>query len=214
MADLQSKLVHVRTVLPVMDVVHLVREHYGDEPGLALAWATHDDDDDDGVPHCHVMIRFPGVRRWSWLREWLNARDPHNYSKPADSWRRGVRYLLHLDNPEKESVPRGNFDSWGVDSDELAMLLAGRSSLILPAIKEASALSPYDAFSFLVEKRGFRPSECTSALNLLQALERFKRIRSGMTQSIPVPEDYFERLDRLDDEALEESMYLDDRGWT
>lgn len=209
MPDLQSKLVHVRTILPVGDVVRFIRERLSDEPGLALAWAIHD----SGNPvHCHVMIRFPAVRRWQWLRDWLNASDPHNYSKPADSWRRGVRYLLHLDNPEKEVVPRGNFDSWGIDSDELAMLLAGRSSLILPAIREASGMSPYDAFSFLVEKRGFRPSECTAALNLLQALERFKRVRSGMTQAGSVPEDYFERLDRLDDEALDESMYLDDFG--
>lgn len=209
MADLQSKLVHVRTILPVMDVVRFVRERLADEPGLCLAWAVHDA---DFPVHCHVMIRFPGVRRWQWLRDWLNSQDPHNYSRPADSWRRGVRYLLHLDNPEKGVVPRGSFDSWGVDSDELAMLLAGRSSLILPAIREASGMSPYDAFSFLVEKRGFRPSECTAALNLLQALERFKRVRSGMTQSVPVPESYFERLDRIDDEALDESMYLDDFG--
>lgn len=207
---LQSKLVHVRTVLPVADVVCFVREHLNDEPGLAVAWAVHDSE----PVHCHVMIRFPSVRRWAWLRDWLNGKDPHNYCKAADSWRRGVRYLLHLDNPEKEVVPRANFDSWGVDSDEVAMLLAGRSSAILPAIREASGMSPYDAFAFLVERRGFRPSECTAALNLLQALERFKRVRSGMSQAVAVPEDYFERLDRIEDEALEESMYLEDRGWT
>lgn len=200
----QSKIVSIRTILPPMAVVARIRETVDD---CEIAWAVHDQD--VSTVHCHVMLRFPSVRRWRWLRDWLNENDPHNRSVPGDSWRRGVRYLLHLDNPEKPPVPRSALGTFNIDDDDLAQLLAGKTSLLLPALREALSMSPYDAFSFLVERRGFRPHECTSALNLLAALQRAKSFRADLAVSFPVPETAEERIDRLDDEQFEIDEWSD-----
>lgn len=204
---LQSKLVSIRTVADPLVVVH---EILAKCPEAVVCWARHVEE--GKVPHAHLMVRFPSVRRWGWLRDWLNVRDAHNYSKPADSWRRGVRYLLHLDNPEKAVVPRSEFCSVGLDEDEQAQLLAGRSSNILPALREVitGGMSPYDAFAFLVERKGFRPSECTSAINLLISLNRAKHVRDSLSVGFCMPETNDERFDRLDDEAIDESLFNDD----
>ena len=199
----QSRIVAIRSILPAPRIVDRIKSEV---PEAQIAWAVHD----HGVtPHCHVMVRFPSVRRWQWLFDWMRDNDPHNRCVPGDSWRRGVRYLLHLDNPEKPPVQRSAFASYNVDEDDVAQLLAGRSSLLLPALREALSMSPYDAFSFLVEKRGFKPHECTSAINLLAALQRAKSFRSDLACSFPCPEDPEERADRLDDEAFEEDEWLD-----
>lgn len=194
----QSKLVSIRSILPPMMIVSRVREETEE---ASIAWAVHDQD--VSTVHCHVMIRFPSVRRWKWLRDFMNENDPRNRCVPADSWRRGVRYLLHLDNPEKPPVPRSALGTFNIDDDDLAQLMAGKTSLLLPALREALSMSPYDAFSFLVERRGFKPHECTSAINLLVALQKSKSYRSDFSVSFVEPETSEERFDRLDDEQFE-----------
>lgn len=203
----QSKIVSIRSILDPLSIVSRVKENTEE---CCIAWAVHDQDEKN--VHCHVMIKFPSVRRWSWLRTYLNDCDPHNRCVAGDSWRRGVRYLLHLDNPEKPVVPRSALGTYNIDDDDLSMLLAGRSSSLLPALREASVMSPYDAFSFLVERRGFRPSECTAGINLLIALERMKSVRSSLSQCFVVPEDSEERFSRLDDESLEEQEFLENQA--
>lgn len=194
----QSKIVSIRTILNPAFVVGRIRD-FCDES--AIAWVTHYGTD---VEHSHIMVRFPSVRRWKWLRDWFDENgDPHNRTVAGDSWRRGVRYLLHLDNPEKHEVPRADLHTYNIDDDDLSQLLAGRASLILPSLRDALSMSPYDAFSFLVERRGFRPSECTSAINLLLALQRAKTSRGDFAVTSSGPESYDEKLDRLDDEQFE-----------
>lgn len=201
----QSKIVSIRTVLPPQLVVERIKL-FTEE--CEIAWAVHDQE--VSVVHSHIMVKFPSVRRWKFLRVFMAENgDPHNRCVAGDSWRRGVRYLLHLDNPEKPPVPRSALCTFNVDDDDLSQLLAGRSSLLLPALKEALSMSPYDAFSYLVERRGFKPHECTAAINLLSALQRAKSYRADLATSFPMPETPDERFDRLDDEQLEVDEWLD-----
>lgn len=191
MINTQSRIVHVRTILPVRYVVDWVRSWLDD--AVQIVWAIHDE---DGKPlHCHVILRFPAVTRWQKLFDWLEKPhddgspfDPHAYCKAAKSWTRSVRYLLHLDNPEKAVIPRSALDSFNLDEDELAQILAGRSSGLLDAIRAASLMSPYDAFAYLVERRGFRPGECSAGVRLLRELEALKRVRSDLGRSVVVPD--------------------------
>lgn len=124
MADsLQSTMVNVKTVLPVEDVRRKVMSLW---PSCIFVAATHDEP--GKVKHCHCVVRFEVPTRWNLLRQWLETHDPHNYSKPARSWRRSVRYLLHLDNPDKSRIPRAALVSDGIDEDELEQLLGSQSS--------------------------------------------------------------------------------------
>lgn len=216
----QSKLVHIRTILPVSVVVAQCKELFGKDE-IEMVWATHDD---GNVPHCHVVLRFAGVRRWQCLYDWMMANDPHSFTKAARSWPRQVRYLLHLDNPEKPPVKRSALGWHNVDEDDLSLLLAGRASGLLDAINASMSMSPIDAFSYLVEKRGFKPGECISGVRLLRELEGLKHVRASVRVSAPLsPESPEEKddeaLEWYDDQMIEESIAalddeIDDTTWS
>lgn len=177
---LRSRLVALRTSPQAVEpstVCAWIRENY---PETAILWARHDPP--DGETHHHFVLRFPSVEVWNPLRDWLQSPevDPHSNSRPARSFVRASRYLLHLDNPEKHPVPRENLSFEGIDPDEVAEVMGGERAPILAAIVECADLSPVDAFEFLVTQRGFKPSECSSAIRLLYELERLKRLRSGL----------------------------------
>lgn len=191
MSDVQqSRYVSVKTAAISPDtVVSFVREHW---PDAAVLWATHDKD--GNTPHTHLVIRFSSSVRWTSLRRWLMASDAHSYSAPARSWSRSVRYLLHLDNPEKTQYPVSSLHSTGIDADEVAQLVGSKSSYsdIFFALGSVVGLSTGQQFLELVG-RGFRPSDITQVLRCLRELDCFRSstFRGDCVQSCerPAPHD-------------------------
>lgn len=182
MADLQSRFVNIkcnmdRTGLKPEDVVAWIthekgeiKDEFGDDfggwPDASVFWAVHDE---AGKPlHFHMVVRFPSVVRWGRLRAWLRRKDEHHYSQPARAFNRSVRYLLHLDNAEKEPIPRENLKTTeNVDESELSMLLGAPRSCILHDIRSLPAQETFRAFDYLVNERGHSPNEVAQVLRCL-----------------------------------------------
>lgn len=178
MANLQSRYVNCKSVASPSVVVAKLQALY---PQAAIVWAVHDMED---PIHTHYVVRFQSVTRWNTFREWLMRIDPHSYSAPARSWQRSIRYLLHLDNPEKPKVPRENLHSENIDDSELSMLLGAPKSAILADIASIGNRNPFEAFEYLVCTKGHQPSEVSAAIRCLIDLERF---RTEVKRFAPVP---------------------------
>lgn len=71
-----------------------------EKPNARLAWAEHPAEGECPV-HFHLAGTFPAPVRLREALEQLCVIDPHCYIKPCRSFRSSVRYLAHLDNPEK-----------------------------------------------------------------------------------------------------------------
>lgn len=181
MADsLQSTMVNIKTVLAVEDVRRKVMSLW---PSCIFVGATHDEP--GKVKHCHCVVRFEVPTRWNLLRQWLETHDLHNYSKPARSWRRSVRYLLHLDNPDKSRIPRAALVFDGIDEDELEQLLGSHKLKILDSLVVAQSMPLDQRFRYLVEVRGHLPSEVSAALRCLLDLEKWSESRRGQPSALP-----------------------------
>ena len=169
----QGRMANLKTVLPAEQVAGFIASKW---PDASIVWATHDEP--GKVKHVHLVVRWPHVVRWDALAVWLHANDGHEYAAPAQSWRRSVRYLLHLDNPEKARIPRESLGSCNLDESELAQLLTAQRLPILESLILADAKPLHERFAFLVVERGHAPSEVSAALRCMMDLERWEETRS------------------------------------
>lgn len=203
----QGKLVNIKTVLLLEDVRQYVHDNFD---GACIVGAVHDEE--GKVRHCHVVVRFVGVTRWAKLAQWLHERDGHEYAEPAQSWRRSVRYLLHLDNPEKALIPRDALVSENIDDSELSQLLGASKLPILESLIAAQSLPVHRRFEFLVCERGHHPSEVSAAIRCMLDIEKWERTRSalGLAESA-LPRGVVESDDSTPQE-LEEMGLFDDEG--
>lgn len=202
----QGKLVNVKTVLPMPRVFEFVNSTF-DAP--CIVGAVHDEE--GKVRHCHVVIRFVGVTRWEKLAAWLHENDGHEYAEPAQSWRRSVRYLLHLDNPEKARIPREALVAERIDDSELSQLLGASKLPILESLVAAQSLPLHRRFEFLVCERGHQPSEVSAALRCMMDLEKWERTRTaaGMESALPAR---MVESDEFTARELEEMGLFDEEG--
>lgn len=74
-----------------------------EKPNSRLAWVEHPDEGETPV-HYHLAASFPAPVRLREALEQLCVIDPHCYIKPCRNFRASVRYLAHLDNPEKHKI--------------------------------------------------------------------------------------------------------------
>lgn len=192
MAELRSKYVAIKTSLEAIPnpevVVNWIRTAKSDgglgQPDAAVCWANHPAES-GGHPHTHYIVRFPEQVYWGSLRSWLQdpIRDPHSYSDVGRSWTRSVRYLLHLDNPEKEPISRDNLKYVGLDVSEIEVLLGAPRQSLLNDIQSVHA--PRSTFRFvnwLVNERGHSPGEVASMIRCVLAASEYVARLSELEQ--------------------------------
>lgn len=64
----------------------------------SYAYIYHNPDDTDNCRHIHVCLDYTNPRSWTTIfNTYLGA-----HIEPCKYWNKALRYLLHLDNPEKE----------------------------------------------------------------------------------------------------------------
>lgn len=204
----QGKMVNIKTVLPPNEVRDYVSKHYD---GATVVGAVHEEP--GKVKHCHIVVRFVGVTRWAGLCDWLHEKDGHEYCEPAGSWRRSVRYLLHLDHPEKAKIDRDALFCENIDDSELSQLLGASKLPILESFVAAQSLPLHRRFEFLVCERGHLPSEVSVALRCMMDLEKWERTRTmqGMAGSA-LPETMVESDDSTVRELEEMGLFDEDGG--
>lgn len=173
----QSRMANVKCALSAVPPERVVALFAAFSPDASIVYAEHREE--GKVPHAHYVVRFPATVRWTNVAQTLRDIDGHEYAEAAKSWRRSVRYCLHLDNPEKARIPREALHAVNVDESELSMLLGAARLPILESLALAERLPLSERFSFLVIERGHQPSEVSAALRCMLDLERWSDCRTA-----------------------------------
>lgn len=173
----QGRMANVKCALSAISPDRVCALFLAISPEASIVYAEHRED--GKVPHAHYVVRFPFTVRWTSVAQTLHDIDGHEYAAPAKSWRRSVRYLLHLDNSEKARIPRESLHSINIDESELSMLLGSARLPILESLALAERLPLSERFSFLVVERGHQPSEVSAALRCMLDLEKWSDCRTA-----------------------------------
>lgn len=168
----RSKYVFLKTVVdPGLVIAPWLRERYC---GWSMVWAKHEHDPKN--VHYHAVIRFASTESWQWLRDRLQSPsvDPHAFSQAGRGWQRCVRYLLHLDSPDKPAIPRSNLSYIGdITDDEISMLLGRPRASLLSDIRNAPHKDTFALVDWLVNEKGHTPGEVAQMLRCITAVNQF-----------------------------------------
>lgn len=199
----RSKYVFIKTIWnPGETIVPLLRDRCHD---WAIVWAKHQDDPLN--VHYHAVIRFASTESWQWLRNSLMENDPHSYSAAARGWQRCVRYLLHLDSPDKPPIPRENLSYAGdISDDEVSMLLGRPRAYLLHDLQTAPFRDTFRLVDWLINERGHGPGEVTAMLNCIMAANKFL----GPLAASPEVSSSNASIDESPDSPPGESGFVDD----
>ena len=121
------------------------------EMGLIFAYILHDKDiNPDGTPkkpHYHLLLFFDGKKSFEQIKEItdvLNAPNPQRVKNPKGM----VRYLIHMDNPEKFQYKREDIKCFGgADIDKYFELSMSSRMIILWEIVEFIKENEIDNFA-------------------------------------------------------------------
>ena len=124
------------------------------EMGLVFAYILHDKDvNPDGTPkktHYHLLLFFDGKKSFEQIKEItdvLNAPNPQRVKNPKGM----VRYLIHMDNPEKYQYKREDIKCiGGADIDKYFELSMSSKAIILRDIMQFIKDSEMDNFADFV----------------------------------------------------------------
>lgn len=145
------------------------REH----DACRIAWAEHPAEGNKPA-HFHVVARFDKTTDCNALRELVNGIDKHSHADKINRWGNMVRYLRHLDQPEKVPIPPENCHYEGFPEKELDQATCdngGCLNLVSMIAELPHGSSPVEALRVCVQA-GFRPSEVSGVSRALFDLGR------------------------------------------
>ena len=100
----QYRTVNIKTTSK--EALDVVMKACLEKPAARVAWMEHPAEGDTPV-HYHLCGSFTQPTRLAEALARLCYLDPHCYIKPCRNFRASVRYLAHLDNPEKVQLNPG-----------------------------------------------------------------------------------------------------------
>lgn len=166
---LQCRAVEVQTIDPVTRDAALewCRKAECDR----LAWAEHPAEGDKPV-HYHVVARWSRTVDCISLRQLVNRMDSHSHCDRVNRWPNMVRYLRHLDQPEKAVIPpeAAHYEGFPEVEVEAATKENGTAVALIEMIAELPhGTNPVEALKVCVHA-GFRPSEVSGVTRALYDL--------------------------------------------
>lgn len=138
-----------------------------------LAWAEHPAEGDKPV-HYHVCARWNSTVDVLSLRKLVNVLDKHSHVEKVGRWKNMVRYLRHLDNPEKVAIPPESAHYEGFPEDELQAVTSAASdqlALVTMIAEMPHGTNPVEALRIAL-RAGFRPSEVSGVTRALYDLRQ------------------------------------------
>lgn len=170
----QSKGFVLKTVSD--DALAFARDFALAVPGSRVAWARHEPDPPK-VPHWHLVALFEDRIWWKSVADKAQELDKCASSDTCKKPRKAVRYLLHLDSPDKHLVPRDALQvdgCWGPSEIEDCLESSSVASTLVDTCITfwRDGLSPLDALSRLVSS-GFEPYQISSSLQAYSRLVEF-----------------------------------------
>lgn len=116
----------------------------------------HTPDDEAKKPHYHVMVRFEGHKSLKNLQEISGSVNGSKRVMPIQCWQGYARYLLHLDQPEKEQFAdhSGVVSLGGLDYSEATRMTSVKGDseqvfAIMDMIREQGFMDFYVAVRWL-----------------------------------------------------------------
>ena len=189
MGECRSKYLAIKTSLEaipdpeqLVDFIRTPKTQGGlGQPEAAICWANHPAES-GGHPHTHYIVRFPSQVYWYPVRQWCKDHgDEHYYADVGRSWTRAVRYLLHLDNPEKDPIPRECFHYKGLDVSEIEVLLGAPRQSLLNDIRSAHCpKAPFGFVDWLCNERGHSPGEVCAMIRCILAASEYVARRAEL----------------------------------
>lgn len=146
---------------------------YRDHGACRIAWAEHPAEGNKPA-HFHVVARFDKTVDCNALRELVNTLDKHSHADKVNRWPNMVRYLRHLDSPEKTPIPAEACHYEGfpeAEMDQATFDNGGCLNLIRMIAELPHSSSPVDALRVCVQA-GFRPFEVSGVSRALFDLGR------------------------------------------
>lgn len=168
---LQCRQFEVQTIDPAARDVCL--SWYREHDACRIAWAEHPAEGKKPA-HFHVVARFDKTVDCNALRELVNGMDTHSHADKVNRWPNMVRYLRHLDQPEKATIPPEMCHYEGFPEAELDQATkdnGGALKLVSMVAGLPHGSSPVDALRVCIEA-GFRPSEVSGVSRALFDLSR------------------------------------------
>lgn len=158
------------------DVLQFALDFCSGVPGSRWAYAQHVPASPK-VPHWHFVALFEDRVYWKSVFDYAMSHDPCSSTDTCKKPRKAVRYLLHLDSPDKHPVPRESLISggmWGPDElDDWLEATSVASSLVDTCLRLwRDGLSPLEALSRLVSF-GFEPYQISASLQAYSRLCEF-----------------------------------------
>ena len=133
-----------------------------------LAWSEHPAEGNKPL-HYHFVARWSSTVDCIALRDLCNRMDTHSHVDKCGRFVNMVRYLRHLDSPEKTPIPAESAHYEGFPEDELQVVTqSGRDSLALVQMIAdlPHGSSPVDALRVCIGA-GYRPSEVSGVTRAL-----------------------------------------------
>lgn len=139
----------------------------------ALAWSEHPAEGDKPV-HFHICARWSRTVDFLPLRKKVNGMDTHSHCDRVGRWQNMVRYLRHLDSPDKPFIPPEKAHYEGFSECDLAAVTKenGTAVSLVEMIAELPhGTNPVEALKVCIHA-GFRPSEVSGATRALYDLQQ------------------------------------------
>lgn len=136
-----------------------------------LAWSEHPAEGDKPA-HYHFCARWESTVDVLALRKLVNDLDKHSHVDKVGRWPSMVRYLRHLDNPEKAQIPPDAAHYEGFPETELEAATAAASdqlALVTMIAEMPHGTNPVEALRIAL-RAGFRPSEVSGVTRALYDL--------------------------------------------
>lgn len=196
--DHRSKYVFLKTILDPDDrsdgAQCLLDVLAANSTGWSIVWARHDHAETSSTAsptHYHAVIRFASTECWGWLSTWLHNHDGHEYCAAGRGWQRCVRYLLHLDSPDKPVIPRSNLFYRGeITEDEVSMLLGRPRASLLADIKLSPHRDTFGMVDWLVNERGHTPGEVAQMLRCIMEVNKYVGPLSLLARTDDIPSSF------------------------
>lgn len=153
-----------------LDLLSWVRRWVEDCNGWG-AWAIHPPEGDK-PEHYHLAACFDSPRDFRAVRTHCMRVDPHSSSQLGRSFRRCMRYLRHLDSPDKIQIPPEDLHAigqWPPGQFDVIMSADRQLGEIVGYIREHARDGPIQIASDLL-RDGYKPHQVTSVLRLISSV--------------------------------------------
>lgn len=148
---------------------------YAENSGGRWCYATHPSE--GSTPeHYHLLIKWDTPREWTAHARELERLDPHAHEEVPRSARACIRYMLHLDNPDKIAVDRSALEPGNWDRGQIETFLSDTNPMLqlVEYVQEHLRTSTIFEIARDLLDLGYKPGQITNAQRMLYSISQLQ----------------------------------------